>query len=140
MARAPRAQEVSAERRRRSAGTLDRTQQLKLAVPENVREDNPGHTFRWINDRGNRMHAMTVLDDWDKVEGVEPIPVDTVEGKPVFAHLCKKPQQFWEADQREKVEATRVTERALVQAKPESADPEAGYTPGQNHITTGYTP
>jgi hypothetical protein len=140
MARQPRQEEVAQERRRRNAGTLDRSQQLKLAVPEKVREDNPGHTFRWINDRGNRMYAMTQQDDWDKVEGVEPIPVDSIDGKPVYAHLCKKPQEFWDADQQVKVEATRATERALVQAKPQTADPEAAYTPGQNRISTGYTP
>jgi hypothetical protein len=138
--RTTRQEEVQAERRRRNPGTLDRMQQLKLAVPEQVKEANPGHTFRWVNDFGNRIHAMTVLDDWDKVEGVQPIPVDTRDGKPVYAHLCKKRTDFYDADQREKVEATRVTERSLVQSKPQSADPEAPYTPGTNSISTGYQP
>jgi hypothetical protein len=140
MARPARQVEVATERRRRNPGTLDRSQQLKLAVPEKIREENPGYTFRWVNDRGNRMFALTQQDDWDKVAGVDPIPVDTIDGKPIYAHLCMKRQEFWDADQRVKVEATRATERALVKAKPQSADPEAAYTPGQNRISTGYTP
>lgn len=143
-ARPPRTEEVQQERRRRSAGTLDRMQQLKLAVPETVQEDHPDHTFRWINDSGNRMHAMTVQDDWDKVEGVPPQPVGTdKEGKPVYAHLCKKRQEFWDEDQKAKIEATREQERGLLRAAkgdPQSSPDGASYEVPGNLIQSGYTP
>jgi hypothetical protein len=142
MARAPRTEEVAQERRRRTDGTLDRTSSLKLAVPENVRADNPGFTFRWGNDEGNRMYARTVQDDWDKVTGVDPIPVGTdPEGKPIYAHLLKKRQDFWEADQKAKADALAETERGLVRGdNKETQAAETAYAVEGNRISTGYTP
>jgi hypothetical protein len=114
---------VQQERRRRVPGTLDRGQHLKLAIPEPIREANPGQSFRWMNDEGNKMYFRTVQDDWNKVPGVEPIPVGTdAAGKPILAHLCMKKQEWFDADQKEKVDQTRQRERAIVEAK--KADPE----------------
>jgi hypothetical protein len=64
------------------------------------------------------MHNLTQLDDYDKVEGVEPRVVGTTkEGKPILAHLCSKPEAFIREDQ-EKLDATRrETERALLRGK-----------------------
>lgn len=145
MARQARAEEVQQERRRRRDGNLDRMSQLTLTVPESVREQNPNHTFRWINDTGNRMQQLTVRDDWDKVEGVAPIPVGTdKEGKPLYAHLCKKPQEFWNEDQKARMDALREQERAI--ARGEKVDPQdtrsedVSYAVPGNTITPGYTP
>lgn len=124
---APRKEEVAQERRRRQAGTLDRTQQLKLTVPQDVIDKHPDQTFRWVNDSGNRMHALTVLDDWNKVPDVQPIPVDTdKDGKPILAHLCMKKRDFFEHDQREKLDAVKAREVALTR-KPE--DPTSAADP-----------
>jgi hypothetical protein len=145
MAREDRAEAVQQERRRRRDGTLDRMSELTLAVPEKVRTDHPNHTFRWVNDTGNRMHRMTVRDDWDKVEGVAPIPVGTdKEGKPLYAHLCMKPLEFWDEDQKARMDALRERERGLVRAA--KSDPQdnrsedVAYAVPGNTITTGYQP
>lgn len=145
MARQPRTQEVQQERRRRSAGTLDRMAQLKLAVPEQVQEDHKDYALRWINDTGNRMHHMTVQDDWDRVDGVEPVPVGTdKEGRPILARLCKKRREYWEEDQGQKMAGLREQEEGLMRgAKSDPNDDrsdDVSYVPAGNSITTGYTP
>ena len=105
-AREDRATEERRERRRRDDATLDNMQNLKLAVPDHIRTTYPNDEFRWINDAGNRMYNLTVLDDWTKVDEVDAIPVDTTkDGKPINAHLCHKPSDWWRQDQAKKLKA-----------------------------------
>ena len=137
---APRKDDVAQERRRRQPGTLDRGQQLKLAVPSAVSEKYPDHTFRWVNDAGNRIHTLTVLDDWEKVPEVQPMPVGTdKEGKPVMGFLCMKKRDFFDHDQREKLDAIKAREVALVR-QPDSPPDAGSYALPGNSITTGYAP
>lgn len=145
MAVADRKQEVAVERRRREAGTLDRLAQMKLSIPDDVRAANTDYALRWVNDTGNRMHFMTEKDDWSKIDGVPPVPVGTAEdGKPIYAHLCRKPKTFWDQDNAEKVQATIEREKGLVRAaKTDPQDnrtPETSYVPEGNTITQGYAP
>lgn len=142
---APRKAEVAQERRRRQPGTLDRMAQMKLAIPDKVREENTAFALRWVNDTGNRMHFMTEQDDWTKIPGVPPVPVGTSEdGKPVYAHLCRKPKEFWEQDNAERVAATVEREKGLMRsAKSDPQDTrtaETSYVPAGNQITQGYSP
>lgn len=141
--RAPRAEQVTAERRRRQPGTLDQMQQMKLTVPDKFNE--PGYAHRWINDKGNRMHDKTVQDDWDKVPGVEPIPVDTDEhGKPIFAHYCRKPLAFVEEDQAAHMTMLAEREKGLLGgAKSDPQDnrsADVSYVPAGNSLTRAYSP
>lgn len=126
--RTERQQEERQERRRRSDTTIDGGQRLKLAIPPEVadRLKAEGRTPRWVNDDGNRMHNLTQLDDYDKVEGVDPRVVGTTkEGKPIKAHLCSKPTRFIEEDQGKLDGRRREMEAALLRGKnPE--DPIAG--------------
>lgn len=126
--RGDRRTEEAQARRRRDDVTIDGTQRLKLAIPEKVAErlKAEGRVPRWVNDEGNRVHNLTQLDDYDKVEGVEPRVVGTSkEGKPIYAHLCSKPARFLAEDQAKLDERRRETERALLRGKnPE--DPIAG--------------
>lgn len=146
MPRQTRQEEVASERRRRKAGSLDRMAEMKLAIPEKVQTDHPDATFRWINDTGNRMYFKTQQDDWDKVEGVEPIPVGTSQdGKPVYAHLCRKPKEFWNEDQSAAMEAIAEREKGL--ARNAKSDPQDNRSedvsyavPGNTITTSGYTP
>lgn len=146
MAVADRKEEVVQERSRREAGTLDRMAQMKLAIPEKIRAENEGrYVLRWVNDTGNRMHFMTEKDDYEKVDGVQPVPVGTAEdGKPIYAHLCRKPKRFWDQHQAERVQETVERERGLVRAA--KTDPqdnrtaETSYVPEGNTITRGYAP
>jgi hypothetical protein len=144
MSRATRAEETAQERRRRSPGTLDRMAQLKLAVPDSVREENKDYALRWINDEGNRMHFMTVQDDWDVIDGVQPVPVGTdAEGKPVLARLCRKPMKFWEEDQKAKTDALKEQEAGLMRGQRDNTDElpsDVSYVPKGNSITSGYAP
>lgn len=138
MTRETRQEVVAEERRRRSAGTLDRMQHLKLAIPEKVRQENQDYALRWINDQGNRMYFMTEQDDWNVVDGVEPIPVGTgVDNKPILARLCRKKREWFEADQREKVEATRQTERSLVSSA--KSDPQDDRPDNVSYVVPGNT-
>lgn len=109
------------ERRRRRDDTIDGSQSLKLAIPPEVeaRLKAEGRTPRWINDDGNRMHNLTVRDDYDKVEGVAPVPVGTKDGKPIMAHLCSKPTAFIEEDRAKAEKRRKETERALLRGKVE---------------------
>lgn len=137
--------EVAQERRRRQPGTLDRMAQMKLAIPDKVRAENTDYALRWVNDTGNRMHFMTDQDDWSKIDGVPPVPVGTAEdGKPIYAHLCRKPKAFWDQDQAERVAATVEHEKGLMRsAKSDPADTrsaDVSYVPAGNQITQGYAP
>jgi hypothetical protein len=141
--RAGRATEEATQRRRRDNGTIDGSQRLKLAIPPEVAErlKQEGREPRWVNDEGNRMHNLTVLDDYDRVDGVEPRVVgSTKEGKPIKAHLCSKPKAFIEEDRR-KADAPRVDfEKALERGKNPN-DPIAGndsfYADPANKISRG---
>lgn len=133
------------ERRRRDDGTLDRINRLTLHIPEDVEAKyGETHKFRWTNDEGNRMYAKTQLDDWDKVEGVEPIPVGTdPAGKPILAHLCKKPKGFCEEDLKKAQDEILEMEKGLLQANRDASSkvdlPSTAYVPdgARNSITRG---
>lgn len=140
-----RQEEVVQERRRRTSGTLDRTSQLKLVVPDTVREKFPNDEFRFINDTGNRMHDKTVNDDWTKVdEQLSPkIPVGTdAFNQPIYAHLCRKPRAYVQADSQAMIDATVEQEKGIMrgQQQPSETPLENAYVPGGNSISTGYKP
>jgi hypothetical protein len=116
--RPDRAGEVAVERRRRDGQGL--TPRLKLHIPDHIRDQlaAEGRTPRWVNDTNNRIADLTTRDDYDAVEGVEPVKVGTdAEGQPLFAHLLAKRTDFLtedraKADQRRReVEAARFTPR-----------------------------
>lgn len=131
--RQPRAAEEQQQRRRRDDTNFQQT--TKLAIPEEVaaRLKAEGRTPRWVNDERNRLHQLTVLDDYDKVDGVAPVPVGTDEsGEPILAHLLSKPTSFIEED-RQKADARRKEiEGALVKGKvPSAAGAEPQSVQGQ---------
>ncbi|MDO9334943.1 MAG: hypothetical protein Q7T61_00950 [Caulobacter sp.] len=138
-----RSEEVATERRRRQPGTLDRMQQLKLVIPED--KIKPGHQTRWINDKGNRMHEKTVQDDWSKIEGVDPIPVDTDEfGKPVYAYACQKPTAFVDEDREAALRMIDDREKGLLGGKrtdpQDTRSDDVSYVVPGNTLKRGYTP
>lgn len=134
MGRPARNLEVTAERRRRNAGSLDAMLNLKLSVPPD--HNDPAFAYRWINDDGNRMHAKTVLDDWDKDPKIQPIPVGTnAEGKPILAHYCRKPKAFLEQDHQAHMDLLAERERGLVADK--KSDPNDTRTEGESYVVPG---
>lgn len=141
--REDRISEERQERRRRSDTTIDGGQRLKLAIPPDVkaRLKQEGREPRWINDEGNRMHNLTQLDDYDRVDGVEPVVVGTTkEGAPIKSYLCSKPKAFLAEDRAKMEQRRQETEKALIRGKNPN-DPTAGddsfYADEANSISRG---
>lgn len=139
-----RASETRRERRRRDDGDLDRGARLKLAIPKEIQEqaDREGKTLRWLNDEGNRMHDMTVNDDWDVVKEATPVPVGTtVDGKPILARLCSKFKDWYDEDQRAKAKVLDDREKAVARGAKASPDDhrqdDVTYVPKGNRISRG---
>lgn len=144
--RADRQTQERQERRRRRPDTIDGSQALKLAIPPDVkaRLEREGRTPRWINDEGNRLVQLTKYDDYDPVEGVEPVYVGTTkDGKPIKAHLHSKPNDFIREDQIKKDQRRREIEKAMLRGKvpgdPHSHDEKysSGYVDEASKITRG---
>jgi hypothetical protein len=125
--RADRASQETAERRRRD--DLSGALRLKLAIPEQVRArlEAEGLTPRWVNDEGNRIADLTQRDDYDKVEGVEPVKVGTTEGgKPLFAYLLAKRTDFLSDDRRKADQRRRQVEESRFGGNGKTAQPNDG--------------
>lgn len=139
------AEATAVERRRRAPGTLTRLDVRRGAVPEEVKAANEGYHFRWCNDADNRIYQLTKLDDWDRVDGIEPQPCDTDKfGKPVMRILLKKKRDFYDKDKADELNVIKDREtRSLQQAKtdPEDKRPdELAYAVPGNSISSGYKP
>lgn len=141
--RTERQTEVAQARRRRDDTTIDGGQRLKLAIPPEVKAqlEREGRTPRWINDEGNRLVQMTKYDDYDPVDGVEPVYVGTTkEGKPMKAHLHSKPTDFIKEDEAKREGRRAETERAMLRGKVEgnpTAGAEGFYADDANEIQRG---
>ena len=138
MARTPRNEAVRSERRHRDAGTLDRLQRNKLALPVAFR-DTPGWAYRWVNDDGTRIHDLTVEGEYDvctttnSETGTEDQvrkPVGRKDtGEPLYAYLCRQPQQFADEDLKAKVARTdEMQKQVLSSATPAPEDNRSGDT------------
>lgn len=129
-----RGEEVAQERRRRSSENSLGVR-TKLAIPEEIeaRLKAEGRQPRWVNDEGNRIHNLTVKDDYDKVDGVKPVRIGTAEdGKPIFAHLLSKPEAFLAEDRAKADTRRKDVERAMVKGRvPGTPGAEATPVPGQ---------
>lgn len=120
--RPPRQQVETQTRRRRDDTNFQQTQ--NMAIPEEIAAQlkAEGRTPRWVNDEKNRIHQLTVKDDYDKVDGVAPVPVGTDEaGNPIMAHLLSKPTSFIAEDRMNAEGRRRDIERAMVKGKVPSA-------------------
>lgn len=121
--RVPREVEEGMQRRRRLDGTLDKMQELRLAIPQSVRDAYPDRDFRWFNDEGTRIHNKTVLDDWDKVPGVDPyISGTTKDNKPLKSYLCMKPTEFVREDELRKEAERKEQERGIIRGQDVQGD------------------
>jgi hypothetical protein len=141
--RETRQEQVRAERRRRDDATIDGSQGRKLAIPASVEKKlaEEGRTARWINDVGSRVHDLTVLDDWDRVEGVEPRDV-VIDRKPVTtakAYLVSKRQDFIAEDRAKKEGLRREKEAAMLKGEVPgtNSQPDNLYADKANKIERG---
>lgn len=129
--RTARQDEVRQQRRRRDDTTLDAGQALKLAIPPGIAAKlaEQGREARWANDVGNRIERLTVFDDWDVVEGVEPraVVTNSDKGTTAKAILLSKPKEFIDEDRRKKDAGRRAMEDGMLKgAVPNSG---SGNTP-----------
>lgn len=119
--RPDRATEVAAQRRRRDGSGVSR--RLKLHIPDDIREKlaSQGLTPRWVNDtaeNGGRIADLTIRDDYDRVEDVEPVRVGVADsGEPLFAYLLAKRNDFIEDDRAKVEQQRRETEAGMVRGK-----------------------
>lgn len=131
--RANRAANEASERRRRQDGEMGK--RLHLDIPEEVRAKlaAEGRTPRWINDTGSRVADLTTRDDYDPVEGVDPVKVDVdKEGKPIYAKLFSKRNDFIAEDQAKAEQRRREIEAGMVKGKvPGQAGAEGSQFQGQ---------
>lgn len=110
-----RTETVATQRRRRDDTSAQQAQRLPIPPEVQARLEAEGRQPRWVNDTGNRMHRLTVQDDYDIVQGVEPVPVGTdVAGKPILAHLLSKPLAFVHEDRAKAEAIRRETERGTL--------------------------
>ena len=110
--------------RRRRRGDSELSAGKRLHIPEEVqaRLDAQGLVPRWVTDDGDRIQRLTKLDDYDPVEGVEPVPgVTRKDGTPTKAHLLAKRRDFIEEDQAKAEARRKATEEALFRT-PDAAD------------------
>lgn len=153
MARTPRTDAVRTERRHRDAGTLDRLQRNKLALPVAFR-DTPGWAYRWVNDDGTRIHDLTVEGEYDVCTLANPEtgaedqvrkPVGRKDsGEPLYAYLCRQPESFAAEDAALKVSRTDEMEKqVLTSPTPSPEDTRGGdtaYVATRSTTKRGYSP
>lgn len=136
-----RQEEVAKERRRRNDGTLDAANNSKLAIPDEVkaRLKAEGLTPRWINDEGNRIHNLSVKDDYDKVDGVDPVPAGTDKfGKPILAHLYAKRTDYIAEDASKRDLARKEKEAGMMRGEvPGTQSPDNMYAARGNSLGRG---
>lgn len=140
--RPPRQVEVQQQRRRRADFGMDGN--VKLGVPEHLKK--PGFVYRWMNEVPGRLESKTVNDDWDIVkEQINPeqdngegTPVRRnagvgADGKPLYAYLCRKPENFHREDKAKEQARIKETEAALKRGEVKGAEALTGpnaYVPG----------
>ena len=136
-------EQIKAERRRRNTDALQ-GKRRRLGVDES-QLDRENYEYRWVNDENNRIHAMTVQDDWEVVQDrdgkVKPdavsdgAKVTTVvgvgeRGAPVNAVLLRKPKAYYDADYaalQRKIDETEAGMKAGV--APSASKDGSEYTP-----------
>ncbi len=140
--RPPRQVETQQRRRRRVEQGMDGN--TKLAVPDELKEK--GFVYRWMNEVPGRLENKTVHDDWDIVKTAinpeqdngEGTPVRRSvgvgpDGKPLYAYLCKKSEEFYREDKAKEQKQVLETETALKRGEVKGAESLTGpraYVPG----------
>ena len=133
----PRAEDTRSGRRRRSDSY--RGYDLRLEVPEHLK--NPDYVYRWINDDKGRLQYRTTQDDWDFVTrdelniathddlGFDQKNLNQTEGRirrevdsrtsarPIFAYLCKKRRDYYEADFKRDMQEQLDRRKNLIQSQ-----------------------
>ena len=118
-----RSEKTKTERRRRNPDGLQ-GKRRRLAVNE-AALDRENFEYRWVNDDGNRIHTLTVEDDWDVVTQTATTDSHAMgagnqkrvgtgeQGVPVNAILLQKPKRYYDEDDAQKQRRIDASEQAL---------------------------
>lgn len=149
-ARARQAREETTRQRRRRRGDIS-DYRKKLFVNEE-QLDRENFEYRFVVDRGNRLHAMTEMDDWDIVRqedgevkedssdlgaSVSVVSGTKTNGDQERMFLCRKPKQWALEDRAEKERRRTSVDQQIKRLAPDSANVsrEGGfYSTGQTVI------
>lgn len=137
-----RTQEIKSERRRRSSDDI-KGFRTRLTVNESAL-DRKNYEYRFANDENDRIHHLTVDDDWELVEndGIKSnssgvgnqvaVHAGTSErGAPVKAILLRKPKSYADDDAAEKRAKIDETVRGLKAGQAPGASSEGLRVPAQ---------
>jgi hypothetical protein len=121
-----RGEQITTERRRRNSETLSGRRQRMSVDMSKLDQEN--YAYRWVNDVGNRLHAMTVQDDWDVVQdrdgSIKPNATGTGSevsvvvgtdngGAPIRSVLLRKRKEYYNDDAAAKTRAIDEKEAGL---------------------------
>ncbi len=137
------------EKTRRRKGSVGQARR-KLSVDES-QLDRENFEYRFINDDPGRVSALTQYDDWDIVTdrsktlkadgdslgaGVSKVVGKDENGRPVSAHLVRKPKEYFDADAKAK---QAIIDRQMTQIKrgPSPDQGGIGATPGASYVPEG---
>ena len=136
-----RTEQISQERRRRNSDSLAGIRS-RLTVRQEL--DTENFAYRWVNDVDNRLHDLTVNDDWEMVENragdMKPdgtgvgsevaTPVGTGEnGRPIRAVLLRKKKDWYDDDERAKKRRIDDLESGLKAGAVPNMDSDKTYVP-----------
>lgn len=144
-----RQENITTQRRRRDTDSLSGTRR-KLAVTAKL--DTENFAYRWANDEGNRLHDMTVNDDWDVVQdrsgtlkidgagtGAEVSVLAGVgeKGQGLRSVLLRKPRNLHDDDKRAEQRRIDETEAGMKEGTTSAAGQDARTYVPRGGITFG---
>jgi hypothetical protein len=126
--RPPRATDDRRERRRKE-GDLEEFD-LKLPIPDWVLDKFPSAEYqhRWFRDEPGRL-AIMHKQDWDPVEGVDPVPgAQDKFGQPIKHVLMVKYLDWYEADRAKMEDRRKEVVKQMERGNVKGAGDDAGQT------------
>lgn len=126
--RPPRATDDRRQRRRTEATTEEFD--VKLPIPDWVQEKYPSteYQLRWFRDEPGRLATMH-KQDWDTVEGVEPVPgAQDKYGQPIKHILQVKYLDWYEQDRAKMEDRRKEVVKQMERGSVKGAGDDAGQT------------
>lgn len=135
-------EQIKSERRRRKSGALE-GKRRRLAVDES-KLDRENFAYRFANDEGNRIHDLTVNDDWEVVpDRGNEVKSDSTDmgssvsllagtgerGDPVRAVLLRKPKSYHDEDEAASQRQIDDREKSIASGNVPGSDTESTYIP-----------
>lgn len=135
-------EQIKTERRRRNADGLA-GKRRRLTVDES-KLDREKYEYRFANDENNRIHELTVKDDWEVVSdrggevkgnssnmgaNVSVVAGTGEKGNPVNAVLLRKPKSYYDEDAAKAQRHIDAKERSIAGGEAPGSDSGSTYVP-----------